>query len=111
MGDFTTLIIGPTGSGKELVARAVGLSRYIRFDPKSLTFEKDFSETFFPINLSALPLTLARIELSATGAVPSPTALKHRKGHGEEFVAPEGCVFLDEIGELDALIQAKLLQA
>ena len=32
MGDFTTLIIGPTGSGKELVARAVGLSRYIRFD-------------------------------------------------------------------------------
>ena len=42
MGDFTTLIIGATGSGKELVARAVGLSRYIRFDPKSLTFEKDF---------------------------------------------------------------------
>jgi hypothetical protein len=32
MGDFTTLICGPSGTGKELVARAIGLSRYVPFD-------------------------------------------------------------------------------
>ena len=63
MGDFSTLIIGPTGSGKELVARAIGFSRYISFNPKSLRFEKDFSGIFFPINLSALPSTLVESEL------------------------------------------------
>ncbi len=109
MGDFTTLIIGPTGSGKELVARAVGLSRYIRFDPKSLTFERDFSETFFPINLSALPLTLVESELFGHRRGAFTGALEDRKGWLE--VCPsEGSVFLDEIGELDALIQVKLLR-
>ncbi len=109
MGDFTTLIIGPTGSGKELVARAIGLSRYIRFDPKSLTFEKDFSETFFPINLSALPLTLVESELFGHRRGAFTGALEDRKGW-LEICPPEGSVFLDEIGELDALIQVKLLR-
>jgi hypothetical protein len=109
MGDFTTLIIGPTGSGKELVARAIGLSRYIRFDPKSLTFEKDFSETFFPINLSALPLTLIESELFGHRRGAFTGALEDRKGW-LEICPPEGSVFLDEIGELDALIQVKLLR-
>jgi hypothetical protein len=109
MGDFTTLIIGPTGSGKELVARAVGLSRYIRFDPKSLTFEKDFSETFFPINLSALPLTLVESELFGHRRGAFTGALEDRQGW-LEVCPPEGSVFLDEIGELDPLIQVKLLR-
>jgi hypothetical protein len=109
MGDFTTLIIGPTGSGKELVARAVGLSRYIRFEPKSLTFERDFSETFFPINLSALPLTLVESELFGHRRGAFTGALEDRKGW-LEVCPPEGSVFLDEIGELDALIQVKLLR-
>ncbi|MEA3230974.1 MAG: hypothetical protein U9Q05_04365 [Thermodesulfobacteriota bacterium] len=52
MGDFATLIIGPTGSGKELVATAIGRSRYIPFNSETLTFEKDFEETFFSINLA-----------------------------------------------------------
>jgi hypothetical protein len=34
IGDFTTLIMGPSGTGKELVARAIGLSRYVPFNPK-----------------------------------------------------------------------------
>jgi len=109
MGDFTTLIIGPTGSGKELVARAIALSRYIRFDTESLTFEKDFSETFFPINLSALPLTLVESELFGHRRGAFTGALENRKGW-LEICPPEGSVFLDEIGELDALIQVKLLR-
>ena len=34
VGRFPTLILGPTGSGKEIVARAIGLSRFIPYDPK-----------------------------------------------------------------------------
>jgi sigma-54 specific flagellar transcriptional regulator A len=109
MDDFATLIIGPTGSGKELVARAIGLSRYIRFNPKSLTFEKDFAETFFPINLSALPSTLVESELFGHRRGAFTGALEDRKGW-LEVCPPEGTVFLDEIGELDPLIQVKLLR-
>ena len=109
MGDFSTLIIGPTGSGKELVARAIGLSRYIPFNPKSLRFEKDFSETFFPINLSALPSTLVESELFGHRRGAFTGALEDRKGW-LAVCPPEGTVFLDEIGELDPLVQVKLLR-
>ena len=109
MADFSTLIIGPTGSGKELVARAVGLSRYIAFDSKSLKFKEDFSETFFPINLSALPSTLVESELFGHHRGAFTGALEDRKGWLEVCPA-EGTVFLDEIGELDPLIQVKLLR-
>ena len=109
MGDFSTLIIGPTGSGKELVARAIGLSRYIPFNPKSLKFERDFSETFFPINLSALPSTLVESELFGHRRGAYTGALEDRKGW-LEVCPPEGTVFLDEIGELDPLVQVKLLR-
>ena len=109
MGDFTTLIIGPTGSGKELVARAIGFSRYIRFNPETLSFEKDFFETFFPINLSALPATLVESELFGHRRGAFTGALEDRQGWLEVCPA-EGTVFLDEIGELDPLIQVKLLR-
>ena len=109
MGDFSTLIIGPTGSGKDLVARAIGLSRYIPFDHKSLRFERDFSETFFPINLSALPSTLVESELFGHRRGAYTGALEDRKGW-LEVCPPEGTVFLDEIGELDPLVQVKLLR-
>jgi transcriptional regulator with GAF, ATPase, and Fis domain len=75
MGDITTLVAGPSGTGKELVARAIGLSRYIPFDPKKKQFTIDFSQCFFPINLSALSPTIIESELfghkkgSFTGAV------------------------------------------
>ena len=109
MRDFSTLIIGPTGSGKELVARAIGLSRYIPFNSKTLRFEKDFSETFFPINLSALPSTLVESELFGHRRGAFTGALDDRKGW--LAVCPtEGTVFLDEIGELDPLVQVKLLR-
>ena len=109
MADFSTLIIGPTGSGKELVARAIGLSRYIAFDSKSMKFKEDFSETFFPINLSALPSTLIESELFGHHRGAFTGALEDRKGW-LEVCPPEGTVFIDEIGELDPLIQVKLLR-
>jgi transcriptional regulator with AAA-type ATPase domain len=109
MGDFATLIIGPTGSGKELVARAIGLSRYIPFNSKELKFEYDFNETFFSINLSALPSTLVESELFGHRRGAFTGALEDRKGW-LEVCPPMGTVFLDEIGELDTLVQVKLLR-
>jgi transcriptional regulator with AAA-type ATPase domain len=109
MGDITTLITGPSGAGKELVARAIGHSRYIPFDPRTSSFRERFEESFFPINLSALSPTLIESELfghkrgSFTGAV------SDREGW-LEVCPPLGTVFLDEIGEVDAAIQVKLLR-
>jgi transcriptional regulator with PAS, ATPase and Fis domain len=109
MADYTTLITGPSGTGKELVAQAVGLSRYIPFDPAARRFRADFAGSFFPLNLSALSPTLIESELfghkrgSFTGAV------SDRPGWLEVCPA-SGTVFLDEIGELDPAIQVKLLR-
>ena len=109
MNDFTTLILGPTGSGKELVARAIGYSRYIPFNSKTMSFENDFFNAFFPINLSALPSTLVESELFGHRKGAFTGALDNRKGWLD--ICPEqGSVFLDEIGELDPLIQVKLLR-
>jgi len=109
MVDMTTLVTGPSGTGKELVARAIAQSRYIPFDPETQRFAGDASAAFFPLNLSALSPTLIESELfghkrgSFTGAVGD------RAGWLE--VCPSlGAVFLDEIGELDPAIQVKLLR-
>jgi len=109
MGDFTTLVRGPSGTGKELVARAIGLSRYVPFDPKTLSFAEDFSSSFYAINLSALPSTLIESELFGHRRGAFTGALQDRKGWLE--VCPAlGTVFLDEIGDLEVTIQVKLLR-
>lgn len=109
MADFTTLIVGPSGSGKELVARAIGLSRYVPFNPATLAFAEDFAASFHALNLSAMPSTLIESELfghrrgAFTGAV--------RDRHGWlELCQARGTIFLDEIGDLDAAVQVKLLR-
>ena len=109
MGDFTTLITGPSGTGKELVARAIGLSRYVPFDPKTKTFTDDFAGSFHPLNLSALSPTLIESELFGHRRGAFTGALEDRAGW-LETCPPRGTVFLDEIGELDPLIQVKLLR-
>ncbi|HWE96949.1 MAG TPA: sigma 54-interacting transcriptional regulator [Tepidisphaeraceae bacterium] len=109
MNDLTTLITGPSGTGKELVARAVALSRYIPFDPKSRTFAGDFNEMFYPLNLSAMSPTLIESEMFGHRRGAFTGALEDRAGW-MEVCSALGTVFLDEIGELDPAIQVKLLR-
>jgi DNA-binding NtrC family response regulator len=90
------LILGETGSGKELAAAAIH------------AFSARASGPFVSVNCAAIPETLAESELfgHARGAFSGATATK--PGHLE--VASGGTVFLDEIGELSPAIQAKLLR-
>jgi DNA-binding NtrC family response regulator len=109
LGDVTTLITGPSGTGKELVARAIGLSRYIPFDVNRGRFVEDFCTGFHPVNLSALSPTLIESELFGHRRGAFTGAVVDRVGWLETCPA-HGAVFLDEIGELDASIQVKLLR-
>ena len=109
MRDLSTLVTGPSGTGKELVARAIGLSQYIPFDPEAGKFEIEPEGMFLPLNLSALSPTLIESELFG-----------HRKGAFTGAVSDRigwlqscsryGSVFLDEIGDLGLELQVKLLR-
>jgi DNA-binding NtrC family response regulator len=109
MADLPTLITGASGTGKELVARAIGLSQYIPFNPREGRFEADFDKLFFPLNLSALAPTLIESELFGHCKGAFSGAVRDRAGWLEEC-DPHGAVFLDEIGEVDPAIQVKLLR-
>ena len=109
VGRFPTLILGPTGSGKEIVARAIGLSRFIPYDSSSGQFASNPKKSFCPVNLSALTETLIESELfghrkgSFTGAMRDHAGIFKTAGQ-------YGTVFLDEIGEVPESIQVKLLR-
>jgi transcriptional regulator with AAA-type ATPase domain len=109
MSEFPTLITGPSGTGKEVIARAIAGARYVPFDASRMQFTTPPGESFLPINIAALSPTLIESELfghrrgSFTGAVGD------RKGWLENC-PPTGAVFLDELGELDHSIQVKLLR-
>ena len=109
MGDVTTLVTGPSGTGKELVARAIGLSRYIPFDSQKQSFVAESEESFYALNLSALSPTLIESELFGHRKGAFTGALQDRVGW-LEACPPRGTVFLDGIGELDGSIQVKLLR-
>jgi DNA-binding NtrC family response regulator len=109
MGEFATLITGPSGTGKELVARAIARSRYLAFDERTLSFPGEQTELFYPINISALAPTLVESELFGHRRGAFTGAVEERKGWLE--TCPEaGSVFLDELGDLDPGIQVKLLR-
>src|SRR5580658_2684471 len=109
MRDFPTLITGPSGTGKELVARAIAGSRYVPFDPKRMEFADPAKEFFFPVNLAALSPTLIESELFGHRRGAFTGAIEDRKGW-LEACPPTGTVFLDEVGEMDLSIQVKLLR-
>jgi DNA-binding NtrC family response regulator len=103
-----TLILGPSGTGKELVARAVGLARFIPFDATRGRFRTNFASSFVPLNLTAFAPTLIEAELfgTARGAFSGAVNREGWLGKCDRW----GTVFLDEIGELDPVIQVKLLR-
>ncbi len=109
MTDITTLITGPSGTGKELVARAIGMARYIPFDETTGQFVEDFAGSFFPLSLSALSPTLIESELFGHRRGAFTGAVGDRVGWFEAC-PPLGTVFLDEIGEVEPAIQVKLLR-
>ncbi len=107
MGEVATLITGPTGTGKELVAHAIGSSRYIPFDAHRERFTAEVS--FVAVNLSALSPSLLESELFGHRKGSFTGALSDREGF-LEACGPLGTVFLDEIGEVEPAIQVKLLR-
>jgi DNA-binding NtrC family response regulator len=94
----TVLITGESGTGKEVIARAL-----------HDTYVGTRNQRFLPINCAAIPGTLMESELfgHVRGAFTGATVEK--KGLFE--VAESGSIFLDEIGELELGLQAKLLRA
>jgi transcriptional regulator with AAA-type ATPase domain len=109
MGDFPTLITGPSGTGKELVARAIAGSRYVPFDAARCRFEDPAGESFIAMNLAALSPSLIESELFGHKRGAFTGAIGDRKGWLEACPAA-GSVFLDELGEMDLSIQVKLLR-
>ena len=94
--DISVLILGPTGSGKEVVARMIH------------ELSRRSEEKFQAVNCAALPDTLFESEIfgyekgAFTGA--------HDRKPGRLELANGGTLFLDEIGDLSLVAQAKLLR-
>ncbi|MCB9554631.1 MAG: sigma-54-dependent Fis family transcriptional regulator [Deltaproteobacteria bacterium] len=105
-----TLIIGASGTGKDLVAQAIGYSGYIPFDTARRRFVGSFVEGWLPVNLAALPATLIESELFGHRRGAFTGAVEAHCGYLEACPA-HGAVFLDEIGELEPATQVKLLRA
>ncbi|MFN8340080.1 MAG: sigma-54 dependent transcriptional regulator [Cyclobacteriaceae bacterium] len=95
--DARVMILGPNGSGKELVARAI--------HEQSKRSESQFVE----VNCAAIPSELIESELFGHEKGSFTSAVKQRIGKFEQ--ADGGTLFLDEIGDMSLAAQAKVLRA
>jgi two-component system, NtrC family, nitrogen regulation response regulator NtrX len=91
------LITGPSGSGKELIAR-----RIHEFSPRA-------EGPFVEVNCAAIPSELIESELFGHEKGAFTSAIKQRKGKFEQ--ADGGTLFLDEIGDMSLSAQSKVLRA
>lgn len=96
--DSTVLLLGETGTGKELLAHAIHAA-----SPRA-------ARPFVTVNIAAVPETL--LEAEFFGVAPGAYTGADRKGRDGKFkLADGGTFFLDEIGDMPPALQAKLLRA
>ena len=95
--DARVLILGETGTGKELVARWIHTKSYRSSSP------------FVEVNCAAIPAELIESELFGHEKGSFTSAIKQRKGKFE--LADGGTLFMDEIGDMSLAAQAKVLRA